>query len=222
MLLNHGVKSNLKNHRGETALHVVSQGRYDSQDGVRVARLLLERGVDVNTQDKDHDSPLHSASYSGKLEIVRVLLNRGAKANAKNDRGETPLHQVSQGKYESQEDGISIAQLLLDHGVEMNVQDKNGVTPLHLASWCGKFEIARLLLEHATLKNKVRTLLHIGVEGEYFLQEHSYCITHTFFREHHGPERATKRPRNATTLCLLPGEARDRTAASQSRRTGGC
>jgi len=56
-LLNHGVKSNAKNHRGETALHVVSRGRYDpeSQDGVCIAQLLLERGVDVNAQDKDHD-----------------------------------------------------------------------------------------------------------------------------------------------------------------------
>ncbi len=52
-----GVKSNAKNHRGETALHVVSRGRYDpeSQDGVCIAQLLLERGVDVNAQDKDHD-----------------------------------------------------------------------------------------------------------------------------------------------------------------------
>jgi ankyrin repeat protein len=218
MLLDHSVKSNSKNHRGETALHVVSRGRHDSQDGVRVARLLLDRGVDVNLQNEDRNFPLHFASYSGKLEIVRVLLNSGANANAKNDRGEAPLHQVSQGEYESQADGVCIAQLLLDRDVDVNTQDKNGVTSLHLASWCGKFEIARLLLEHATLKNnKVRTLLHIGVEGKYFLQEHNYfihCIAHTSFRARHRLERTTKRPRNTTTLRMLPGEARDRAATS--------
>ncbi len=180
MLLNHGVKSGTKNHRGETALHVVS--RYDSQNGVRVAKLLLERGVDVNAQDKDHNSPLHSASYSGRLEIVRVLLDHGAKANAKNDRGETPLHQVSQGEYESQVDGVRIAQLLLDRGVDVNAQDENGITPLHLASWCGKLEIARLLLERATLKtDRDRTLLHAGLEGEYYPQGHNPSISQTFF-----------------------------------------
>ena len=160
ILLDHGVKSNAKNHRGETALHMVTRGRYDSQDGVRIAQLLLESGVDVNAQDKDDDSPLHSASYSGKLEISRVLLDHGAKAYAKNDRGGTPLHQVSQGEYESQEDGARIAQLLLDHGVGVNVQDKNSTTPLHLASWCGKVEIARLLVEHSQS--------HVGLEGEYY------------------------------------------------------
>ncbi len=206
MLLNHGVKSGTKNHRGETALHVVSRGRYDSQNGVRVAKLLLERGVDVNAQDKDHNSPLHSASYSGRLEIARVLLDHGTKANAKNDRGETPLHQVSQGEYESQADGVRIAKLLLDRGVDVNAQDESGVTPLHLASWCGKLEITRLLLEHATLKNdRDRTLLHAGLEGEYYPQEHNFSIAHTFSREHRGLEGAKKRQRNPTALCMPPG-----------------
>ena len=168
-LLNHGVKSSAKNHLGETALHVMSRSKYDTKDSGRVARLLLERGMDVNMQDKDHDSPLHSASYNGKLEIVRVLLNHGAIANSKNDRDETPLHQASQGEYESRADGVHIAQLLLDRGVDVNAQDKNGVTPLHLASWYGKHEIAQLLVEHSTLKNnKVRTILHV-VEGERIL-----------------------------------------------------
>ena len=225
MLLNRGVKSNAKNHRGETALHVMSRGKYDLQDGVRVAQLLLERGVDVNTQDKDHNSPLHLVSYSGKLEIARVFLDRGAKANAKNDREETPLHQVSQGEYESQVDGVRIVQLLLDRGVDVSAQDKNGVTPLHLATWCGKLEITQLLLEYATLKNNRATALHISIEGEYHTQEHKYSSTHTespLFRAYHGLERPTKRPRNRTTLCMLPGEARDRTAASRPWCTSEC
>ena len=171
MLLNHGVKSSAKNHWGETALHTMSRSKHDSKDSVRVARLLLERGADVDMQDKDHDSPLHSASHNGKLEIVRVLLNHGAIANATNDWDETPLHHLSQGEYESQADGARIAQFLLDRGVDVNVQDKNGVTPLHLASWCGRLEIARLLVEHSSLKNnRVRTLLRV-VEGEYYPQE---------------------------------------------------
>jgi ankyrin repeat protein len=179
MLLQRGVKPNVKNHRGETALHVVSRGRYDSKDSVRVARLLIERGVDVNVEDKDRDSPLHSACYSGKLEIARVLLHYDANANAKNNRGETPLHQVSQGNYESQSDGVGIAKLLLDCGVDMSSRDENGATSLHLAAWYGKLEIARLLLEHSTSKsNKVRTLLHVGVKGEYYLRERN-CIYHS-------------------------------------------
>ena len=175
MLLQHGVKSNEMNHRGETALHVVSRGRYDSKGSIPVARLLLENGINVNAEDKDGDSPLHSASYSGNLEIARVLLHHGANANVKNDRGETPLHRVSQGKYESQSDGVGIAKLLLDRGVDVNSRDEDGVTSIHLASWFGKLEITRLLLESSTSKNnKVRNLLHVGIEGQYNLRGSSH------------------------------------------------
>jgi ankyrin repeat protein len=177
-LLSHGVKSNAETHLGETALHVVSRGSHELQDGVRITQLLLEGGADVNTQDNSHDSPLHSASYSGKPEIARLLLNHGAQADAKNDRGETPLHQVSHGEYESHADGVGIAQLLLACGVDVNAQDTNGATPLHIASWCGKLDIARLLLEQATLKNE-RSPMHL-VQGEYNSREHDIIITHFF------------------------------------------
>ncbi len=49
LLLDHGVKVDAKNDQGETPLHLVSQGKYDSpHDGVHVAELLLECGTDVN------------------------------------------------------------------------------------------------------------------------------------------------------------------------------
>jgi ankyrin repeat protein len=166
-LLSQGVKLDATNHQGETALNVVSRGRHDLQDGVCVTQLLLERGVDVNAEDNGHNSSLHAASYAGNLEIARVLLNHGAQADAKNNRGETPLHEVSHGEYESQADGVGLAQLLLARGVDVNAQDNEGLTPLHGASWCGKLEIARLLLEHVDLKNERVRTPHLGVEGKY-------------------------------------------------------
>ena len=78
ILLNHGINSNAKNHRGGVALHMVSRGRYDSEGGVRTTQLLLASGADVNVQNNDNDSPLHTASYNGKAEITRVLLDHGA------------------------------------------------------------------------------------------------------------------------------------------------
>ncbi|KAH9061947.1 ankyrin repeat-containing domain protein [Lactarius vividus] len=140
--------------------------RYESKEGVRVAVLLLEREVDVNAQDNDHDSPLHSASYNGEIEIARVLLAHDAEVSAKNDRSETPFHQVSQGEYESESDGVGIAQLLLDRGVDVNAQDKKHATLLHLASRCGSVGIVRVLLGHATVENAARpTPWHVTSEG---------------------------------------------------------
>jgi ankyrin len=147
-LLNRGFKMNAKNHWGETVLHVVSRGRQDSQGGVRVAELLLERGVDVNTRRMENVTPLHVASCFGKLEIVRLLLDHGAEANAETEGGLKLLHQVSLGLYESQEDGLRVAQLLLDRGADVDTGSKNHKTPLHYASYFGNVNIVRLLLDN--------------------------------------------------------------------------
>ena len=88
-LLKNGVKSNTKNHRGETALHVVSRARDDSQDSARIGRLSLERGVDGSTQDMVHD-----VEEAG-VAVARLLLDLGADVNAKTWSGDTPLDLVS-------------------------------------------------------------------------------------------------------------------------------
>jgi ankyrin repeat protein len=76
ILLDHydGANANPENKQGETPLHLVSRGEYNSQEhGVSITRLVLERGVDVNAPDKDQNTPLHYASYFGKPEIAQVL-----------------------------------------------------------------------------------------------------------------------------------------------------
>ena len=66
-------------------LHLVSQGSYWFQDdGLGVAKLLLERGADMNAQDKDDATPLHLACYRRWLDIARVLLDFDGKAQAEN------------------------------------------------------------------------------------------------------------------------------------------
>jgi ankyrin repeat protein len=153
-------------------------GKYRSQeDGVRVAQLLLDRGADVNTRCKDHQTPLHHASYFGNVEIVRLLLDYGAdvEANAEGDYGEKPLHQVSYGKYRRQEDGIRVAQLLFDCGADVNICRKDHWTPLHIASYFGNSEIVRLLIDHGAEVDAVddfgKTPLHDVTRGEYKSQD---------------------------------------------------
>jgi ankyrin repeat protein len=112
-LLENGVKSNAKNHRGETALHVVSRAKYDSQDSARVARLSPERGVDGSTQDVDHD-----AEEAG-VAIARILLEHGADVNAKTWSGETALDLVSDGGRPK------LAQLLREHRAKAKQSSSN-------------------------------------------------------------------------------------------------
>ena len=87
-LLKKGVKSNTKNHRGETALHVVSRARDDSQDsarvvdaeeaGVAVAQLLLGLGADVNAKTWSGETPLDLVS-NRRPKLAQLLRERSEK-----------------------------------------------------------------------------------------------------------------------------------------------
>jgi hypothetical protein len=55
-----------------------------------VARLLIERGVDVNAAQTAGYRPLHQAAVTGREDLVRMLLDAGADKTARCDRGKTP------------------------------------------------------------------------------------------------------------------------------------
>ena len=157
------------------------QGDYDSQEHrVRIAQLLLQRGVDVYPQDKDHSTPLHLAAFSGMLDVARMLLDHGASVNAEDKQGTTPLHQVAQGQYDSEERGVGVARLLVERGVDVHAQDKDYDTALHLVAFSGRLEVAKLLIDHGaitTAENKHgESPLHLVSRGQIVSQDNGVGI----------------------------------------------
>ncbi|KDO17811.1 TKL protein kinase [Saprolegnia parasitica CBS 223.65] len=57
---------------------------------VDVARLLLDKGADVEASNANGYTPLHYAAQGKKPEMVEFLLAKGAKIDAKNKNGQTP------------------------------------------------------------------------------------------------------------------------------------
>ena len=76
---------------GQTPLHLTSQRGH-----IDIARLLLERILDVNSRDNNRSTALHLASRSGKLEVAYLLLEHGADIEAGDNMGRTPLQVASE------------------------------------------------------------------------------------------------------------------------------
>jgi ankyrin repeat protein len=187
VVLDHGANAMLKTKKGETALHLVSRGEYHSEEhGVSVVQLLLERGVDVNAQDKVAWTSLHCAALKGMLKVTQVLLDHGANAKLETEEGETALHLVSGGKYDSEEHGVSVVRLLLKRGVDVNAQDKVAWTSLHCAAFKGMLKVAQVLLDcgaNAKLETeKGETALNLASLGEYDSEENGVSVVRLLLR----------------------------------------
>ena len=196
VLLDHGANPQAENIQGRSPLHEVSQGNcrkwcrgqlcsfprnrvFCPQVALNVALLLLERGADVNSLDKDRVTPLHLASSFGLLEIARLLLDHGATANVENIHGQTPLHLVSQGELFSNENA-DVARLFIGLGLEVNARDKDLTTPLHFACSHGNFETALLLLDHGAESSaqdvNCETPLHqVSRDSQFYGDDHP-CV----------------------------------------------
>ncbi len=88
-----------------------------SQQGkAPVARLLLDRGANVNLRDPLGRTPLIAASAQGQVEVVRLLLERGADVSLKAKFGGTALEQASR------EGHGDVAQILTQHGAKLDTK----------------------------------------------------------------------------------------------------
>lgn len=60
-----------------------------------IARALIEAGADVNYQNNDGSTALHSAAFFCRREIVEMLLGNGADKSLRNKAGATALDSVN-------------------------------------------------------------------------------------------------------------------------------
>jgi len=54
-----------------------------------IARLLIEKGAEVNAKNASQQTPLHSAAWHGHADIARLLIENGAEVNAKSAAQQT-------------------------------------------------------------------------------------------------------------------------------------
>ncbi|KAJ7824817.1 ankyrin repeat-containing domain protein [Mycena olivaceomarginata] len=109
--------------------------------------ILLEIGVDVNTEAQPYGTALHAASVGGHYPVVCILLAYGASVNSQSGMYGTPLRAASLAGH------TDIVLLLLDNGAEIDMQAGKHGSALAAALSCGREEVALLLIEHGANAN---------------------------------------------------------------------
>lgn len=112
-----------------TPLHYVTD--------IDIAKLLIEKGADVNAKDHLGYPPLFCIT---DIDILRFLIEKGADVNPK-DCYANPLHWVQT---------LEKAELLIEKGADVNHKIRDDYTPLHMVRTP---ELAELLIKKGALVN---------------------------------------------------------------------
>ena len=132
-LLDKGADINASASLPNALMYAINQGRPDKEgDSIKLIKLLLDKGIDVNYQDALGVSPLMTACGWGVVpkspKRARLLLEKGASPELRDKQGQTALMFAAFRGY------VDIAQLLLEKGADINAKNAAGRDALMIAA----------------------------------------------------------------------------------------
>ncbi|XP_057322749.1 uncharacterized protein LOC130666094 [Microplitis mediator] len=120
-----------------TLLHIAAQA-----GSLPITEYLIEKGADINLQNKHFSKPVHIAAREGHKHLVEYYINKNIDLYDRGAAGWTLLHYASFGK------GKDVINYLFDKNFDVNIIDLRGQTPLHVASEYGSKDIVEILLRN--------------------------------------------------------------------------
>jgi uncharacterized protein len=135
LLIKAGARVGAANRFGATPLSLACV------NGGPLVAQLLEAGADPQQSLPGGETPLLTASRTGRADPVKALLARGAKVDATDAKGQTAL------VWACAEGNAAVVDLLLQAGANAKLRLKSGFTPLLFAARNGKPDVVRLLLK---------------------------------------------------------------------------
>lgn len=133
VLLSTGIDINKPNNDTDQATPLYcSLGFYGQPVNMKIVKLLLEKGAEVDKPMFDGDTPMHMAHYGGNKEAIELLLKYDANINVQNQKGETPLHCLLAKTDITIDVKLSvISKFLSDY--DLTLEDKTGKTAFDIA-----------------------------------------------------------------------------------------
>jgi ankyrin repeat protein len=109
--------------------------------GYEAAKLLIERGADVNAQTTNplSNMPIHAAAAGNRTAMIELLLENGALPNVQQSGGWTPIQQAADHC-----DAVTV-QLLLRYGADPDLAKDDGKTARSIAEEKGYTEVLNVL-----------------------------------------------------------------------------
>ena len=133
------------NSLGEAALIQACQ-----TSDMKSVRILLDDGVQVDTQTYDGSTPLMIACDNEspvQQKIIQLLLERGARIELQNRIGQFPLLIATTNN------NRELVRLLLSKKADINMQNGQGFSPLIMAVMLGYRSLVELLIDHRSKIN---------------------------------------------------------------------
>ena len=141
-LLSRGSEYDFKNIPDEdTSLQIACH--FDNAGScLEIVQLLLERGISIDSQNRQGETALHIAATGNKISLVEELLKAGSNVDATDQFGATALHVAALRGY------TQIVQMLLDRGCDLDLMCTRGYAPLHCAILKSQWPTAKLLIRY--------------------------------------------------------------------------
>lgn len=133
-----GADVNFQAGNGWTALQHAAD-----QDNIDIARILLDRGADINHRNiPTGRAAIHYAAVGEDTALLELLIERGAQIDIRNNDGETPLFDAASS---GSEKGVK---MLVDSGCDVTAKNLAGKSAIYAAAKGSQAEIAELLLTY--------------------------------------------------------------------------
>ena len=139
-----------------------------SEDNVKLASLVLDKGLDVNIFSSKNLTALYMACFAGSLDMVEMLIYKGSQVDLSNHIGVSPLMMAAFN------DNHSCVESLLNNNANVNANNMNGETALHVCAHRDSFKSARVLINNGAELDPISidsgfTPLHFSCLNKKFL-----------------------------------------------------